>query len=82
MDCRSHASLTSEISRAGGIVQLTIDAGGAASSMINFSMNSLARLSQAGIEPTTFGWAILAGSHIIWSIRGLERFKVALESGV
>lgn len=67
-----------EISRTGGTIQVTVDAGGAASGMINFSMTALARLSQAGIDPSTFCWAILVGEHINWTLEGSKRFYEAL----
>ncbi|KAF2188438.1 hypothetical protein K469DRAFT_685134 [Zopfia rhizophila CBS 207.26] len=71
---------TSDISRASGVFQVTIDAGNASSGMINFSMAALARLSQGGIEPSTFGWAVIAGEYINWSLRGSTRFYDALSN--
>ncbi|KAF4446951.1 hypothetical protein F53441_9467 [Fusarium austroafricanum] len=67
-----------EISRTGSSFQVTIDAGGAASGMVNFSMSVLGRLSQAGIDPGTFTWAVLVGEHIDWSQSGSERYYSAL----
>ncbi|KAH8722333.1 hypothetical protein GQ44DRAFT_658526 [Phaeosphaeriaceae sp. PMI808] len=48
--------------------------------MINFSMAALARLSQGGIEPSTFGWAVIAGEYIDWSLKGSTRFYDALRN--
>jgi len=71
---------TSIVSRNSGMFQVTIDAGNAASGMINFSMTALARLSQGGIETSTFGWAVIAGEYISWSLRGSMRFYDALSN--
>src|SRR5262245_22071084 len=66
------------ICTAGAELQVTIDGGAAASGMMNFSVNVLARLSQAGIDTFTFGVTIVVGNHIAWSPVGSERFYSAL----
>ncbi|KIX05670.1 uncharacterized protein Z518_03642 [Rhinocladiella mackenziei CBS 650.93] len=68
-----------QISRAGGLLQITIDAGAAASGMINFSLNVLGRLSQAGIDTLTFGITVLVGAYIPWSPVGFQRVYDAIE---
>jgi hypothetical protein len=50
--------------------------------MINFSMAALARLSQGGIEPSTFGWAVIAGEYVNWSLMGATRFYEALDNSM
>ncbi|KAL3461199.1 hypothetical protein BJX64DRAFT_300218 [Aspergillus heterothallicus] len=64
----------------GSSFQVTIDAGAAASGVINFSANALARLSHAGIDPSAFRVCIVAGNAVSCSPVGLERFYTALSS--
>ncbi|CEL08532.1 hypothetical protein ASPCAL11681 [Aspergillus calidoustus] len=60
--------------------QVTIDAGAAASGMINFSVNALARISHAGIDHFAFGVSVLVGNTIPCTTAGLERFYTALST--
>ncbi|KAL3485655.1 hypothetical protein BJX62DRAFT_247354 [Aspergillus germanicus] len=60
--------------------QVTIDAGAAASGMINFSVNALARISHAGIDHFAFGVSVLVGNSISCTPAGLERFYTALST--
>ncbi|KAL4949859.1 hypothetical protein BDW69DRAFT_202532 [Aspergillus filifer] len=63
-----------------GPFQVTIDAGAAASGMINFSVNALARVSHAGIDHFAFGVGVLVGNTIACTPMGLERFYSALST--
>jgi len=67
-----------QISRPGGVLQITIDGGATASGMMNFSVNILARLSKAGIDTLTFGVTVLVGNYITWSPEGSKRFYDAI----
>ncbi|KAL3457760.1 hypothetical protein BJX64DRAFT_302391 [Aspergillus heterothallicus] len=59
--------------------QLTVDGGAAASGMINFSVNMLARFSQSGIDTFTYTFSMIVGLYIPCGPVGLQRFSDAIE---
>ncbi len=75
----SSNSAGGQVSAAGVRPQLTIDIGAAASGLETFSVNVLARLSQAGIDTLTFAVTVIVGGQVAWSQVGSERFYEALE---
>lgn len=72
--------LPSGVTSSSNTFQLTGEVIVGASGLVTFTANALGRLSQAGIDPTSFAWTIIVGQYLEWSQDGLDRFTTALRT--